>query len=403
MRGYNLIVLTSRFGLEKSLRDGHVWRELRYNLAPMDTNWGALGLLLRELHNQIVLRRALRAIQPNLVFVWSMWGLGMALLVTIQRYGFPMLYYVHDNWLASGYYDDPWFCYWRHVPSHSIKRWAKRLIHHVLVRPFLGRIVPVEGKGLEPRHIAFISQYRKQECLEKGWPVAHARVIYNGIELTQFHPRIEPRQDATLRVLFTGRLVPGKGVQTVLEAFGKLSAHSHMPIVLTLAGDGDATSLWQSPCWPRSNSPPIKNEDRLRFLGRVAPELMPQLYREHDVFVFASIEPEGFPLVLLEAMASGLAVVGTTVGGAAEILKDGYNCLTFDPGDVEGLVARLKQLATDPSLRDQIVAGGLETVRTRFAFSDSLDALEELILASVERHSFSDSGVSCPRTFSPCR
>jgi type III pantothenate kinase len=70
---------------------------------------------------------------------------------------------------------------------------------------------------------------------------------------------------------------------------------------------------------------------------------------------------EPFGLVPLEAMSSGLPVLGTPVGGAAEFLADGVNCLQFPPGDVDALVAKLHDLATDPQLRARLVDRGRVT------------------------------------------
>ena len=390
-RGYDVLVLTSDYGLERSSRQQHIWRELWYNLASPYQNLGRLGRLRFELHNQGVLKRALHEWQPDVVFVWSMWGLGMALLLTIQRLGIPILYYVHDNWLADGYDNDPWLWHWRYVPASAVKRLGKRLLYQLLVRPLLARVIPVKSEGLDLDHIAFISQFRKQECLTKGWPVAHARVIYNGIDPARFHPESDSPKDLGLQILFAGRLVPAKGPHIVLEALAELVTHSVAPAALTLAGSGGAADpqhdAYLRQLEAQANRPLLKG--RVRFLGAVDPDRMPEVYREHNVFVFASSEREGFPLVLLEAMASGLAVVSTTVGGAAEILAPGHNCLTFSPGDAQGLAECLRQLLADPALRDRIAAAGLDTVRKHFAFSHMLDALEELINETVEQRTFS--------------
>jgi D-inositol-3-phosphate glycosyltransferase len=80
-----------------------------------------------------------------------------------------------------------------------------------------------------------------------------------------------------------------------------------------------------------------------------------------DALVFPSVWDEPFGLVPVEAMSSGLPVLGTPVGGSAEFLADGVNCLQFPPGDVEALVGALHTLAGDPQLRARLVAGGRVT------------------------------------------
>jgi glycosyltransferase involved in cell wall biosynthesis len=77
-----------------------------------------------------------------------------------------------------------------------------------------------------------------------------------------------------------------------------------------------------------------------------------------DVVVFPSVWEEPFGLVPLEAMACGVPVAATAVGGAAEFLADGRNCLTFPPGDPDGLTRVLHRLAGDGALRRRLVDGG---------------------------------------------
>ena len=91
--------------------------------------------------------------------------------------------------------------------------------------------------------------------------------------------------------------------------------------------------------------------------GLDRPELA-DAYRAADVMVFPSLWAEPFGLVPVEAMACGVPVVATGVGGSAEFLVDGGNALLYPPGDPAALAARLHQLATDPALRRRLVEGG---------------------------------------------
>jgi glycosyltransferase involved in cell wall biosynthesis len=77
--------------------------------------------------------------------------------------------------------------------------------------------------------------------------------------------------------------------------------------------------------------------------------------------VFPSTWAEPFGLVPIEAMACGVPVVATGVGGSREFLVDGENCLLFTPGDEASLVEAVRRLASDPGLRARLVRNGLET------------------------------------------
>jgi glycosyltransferase involved in cell wall biosynthesis len=119
------------------------------------------------------------------------------------------------------------------------------------------------------------------------------------------------------------------------------------------------------------------------FLGKVPAEHMAQVYMAHDVLVFPSIWEEPFSLTLIEAMASGLAVVGTTTGGSAEILRDGVNSLTFKADDPEDLARQLQRLIEDPHLRQRLATAGQRTVRQTFNIHRSVDQIEELLGAAI--------------------
>jgi glycosyltransferase involved in cell wall biosynthesis len=123
---------------------------------------------------------------------------------------------------------------------------------------------------------------------------------------------------------------------------------------------------------------------------------MPQRYRDHDVLVFPSVGTERFPLVILEAMASGLAVVTTLTGGHDEFLKDGYNCLVCRTGDARHLSEQLRTLARDSGLRARIAAAGMMTVRQNFDLGQNRISMETFLynsLATAFRHT---EGQSAP-------
>ena len=80
----------------------------------------------------------------------------------------------------------------------------------------------------------------------------------------------------------------------------------------------------------------------MQFVGQLKRQALARFYALHHVGVFPSIHPEAFGIVAAEMMASGLAVVSSGVGGAGELIEDGYTGLRFKPGDSEDL-ARLPE------------------------------------------------------------
>jgi glycosyltransferase involved in cell wall biosynthesis len=91
------------------------------------------------------------------------------------------------------------------------------------------------------------------------------------------------------------------------------------------------------------------------------------------------LHPEAFGIVAAEAMASGLALVSTGVGGAAELFDDGISGLAYPAGDAAALAERLAQLAADPALLTRLQHNGQQRVRERFSVTTAAQQLEALL------------------------
>lgn len=175
-------------------------------------------------------------------------------------------------------------------------------------------------------------------------------VIYHGIEVDRVRRGRESRRAARdqlglgpddFAVGTVGNLTPKKDHRTMFEAVASL-APSHEHLRLVVIGDGPLRSELEVAVELLGVS------DRVRFMGSRpdVPDLLPGL----DVFALSSLF-EGFPIALVEAMATGLACVATRVGGTPELLTDGEDGLLVSPGDPAGLARAIAQLAADPELR----------------------------------------------------
>ncbi|MFB6151949.1 MAG: glycosyltransferase family 4 protein [Haloarculaceae archaeon] len=158
------------------------------------------------------------------------------------------------------------------------------------------------------------------------------------------------------RVLYVGRLVPVKGVDDLIDAVGSLAAAGR-DVALDVVGTG------KSEADLRARAAESPAADAVTFHGFVpfGPDLFDR-YREADAFVLPS-HSEGFPNVVLEAMAHGVPVVATRVGGIDEVVTDGETALLVPPGDSEALADAVGRLQDDPGLRARLVRNGVELAR----------------------------------------
>ncbi len=205
------------------------------------------------------------------------------------------------------------------VPENDPTRYP--MIHRILM-PFTRRVVRaaqaviVNSNGLEAR-------------AREVFPGVQLEVIPNGVDLEEFSPPAQRRANGSVRLLCVARLIERKGLQHLLPALGTLRRDGYR-FELRIVGDG--------PMRPQLERM-VKEEglaERVRIDGAVPHEELAEVYREADVFVLPSLA-EGMPNVVLEALSSGLPVVGTRVAGMRELVREGENGWLVSAGDTEEL------------------------------------------------------------------
>ena len=203
-----------------------------------------------------------------------------------------------------------------------------------------------------------------------GVPVA---AVSNGVDLTHFKPgraddsiynKYSISKDAK-HLLYVGRLDPEKNVELVIRAFKK--ALIKIPKTeLIIVGDGvDKSRLEQIV---------VKNKlnDSVKFLGRVMPPDLYEIYRIGDVFVTASeIETQG--IVLIEAAATGLPLIAVDEGAVSEVCRNGKNGILCKPGDVNEMSDAMFKIMNDKAILKKYREASLEIAREH-NFEKTLDA-----------------------------
>jgi glycosyltransferase involved in cell wall biosynthesis len=172
-------------------------------------------------------------------------------------------------------------------------------------------------------------------------------------------------------VLFASvaRLDPQKNPLLLIEAFARaFGTENDRACRLLLAGDGRQFDA------ARSRSAALGLSSRIHFLG--VRRDIPELLSACDVFVLAS-DWEGSPISVIEAMAAGLPVIATEVGGVPELVTAGETGILLPPGDTGALCGALEALAADPELRRRYGAAGRQRA-ARFDVGSMVAAYSEL-------------------------
>jgi glycosyltransferase involved in cell wall biosynthesis len=171
-----------------------------------------------------------------------------------------------------------------------------------------------------------------------------------------------------LRVVYVGRVEPGKGVHLLIRALRALPAAA---IELHIYGvvQGDAHIAYR-----RDLRDDVARDGRVQLHEPVAPDDVVRTIAQYDVLAAPSQQFETGPLVVLEAFAAGLPVIGTRLGGIAELVQDGVNGLLVEPGNDAGWVDVLRQLAQAPD-RIQLLRAGVRPPRAIEAVADDMTAV----------------------------
>lgn len=198
----------------------------------------------------------------------------------------------------------------------------------------------------------------EEELVEHGF--RNTSIWSRGVDTERFAPRWRSRAmrerlgagEDQLVVAYVGRLAAEKGLDVALDAMRRLEQEQPGRFRFALAGDGP----YAARCRALAPAGSV-------FLGQLVGDELSAFYASGDIFVFPSTT-DTFGNVLLEAMASGLAVVGADVGPTREVLGDDGG-VTFQAGDGAALAATLASLAADPTRRRAIAEGGLANARGR--------------------------------------
>lgn len=210
-----------------------------------------------------------------------------------------------------------------------------------------------------------ISNFVKEELTKCGVPPEKIIVRHLGVDTDRFFPDLAARKSWATKldigpeeiiVSTVSVLRPFKNPQTIVQACGLLAKRS-VPFKLLVAGDGAMLSDLQK------LAVEVGAADHIHWLGYCADPA--SLLQASDIFVLSSTG-EAFGLVLAEAMACGVPVVGSRSGAIPEIVKEGVTGLLATPRDEVSFADAIEKLARDEGLRKEMGANSLARVREKF-------------------------------------
>lgn len=394
-RGHEVIVLTSHQPNDDDSNDpSWVRRELHMEMALVSLRNGIQFFTHRhqyERENLATVQSYIHRFQPEGIVIWGMWNIVRSVpLLAEQLLPGRVVYYMGDYWptLPSQfeyYWKAPAQYWYTQLPKAILGKAARHILaQEVLARPRFHRVI-------------FPTVFMRNELVKRGLKPGESMVIYGATDTTFYQQchcsrhtiaNAPPKEKRTL--LYAGRIQADKGVHLAIKALALLvQEYGFQDIELQIVGTGDQDYLTFLQYLVRRHHV----EPYVTFLGQQPKEAMPTLYCEADIFLFTSVWQEPFGRVLIEAMAAGVAVVGSAVGGVTEILRENETALTYPPGNLERLAAQVARLLQNPELRHQLAAAGKQVALERFDIQRMATEIEGY-LVQVADLADQQSGVS---------
>lgn len=305
-------------------------------LRPLDTRGGAsavfsLWILLTALAKLVRgrLEGRLAGVHVNLAERLSLFRKGMIVIVS-SALGVPVVLHLHAQMQR----------FYRKLPSplQRMTRWVFSLAATVVVIGPAARRFVTEDLRVPPERV---------------------ETVINGVP-ERMVPRRVPQPGAPTRILFLGNLSDLKGVSNLLHALSRPGLRDG-PLEVRIAGGGDVEGY-------EAKARSLGLDGFVRFEGWCDQIKTAHLLAEADMLVLPSYD-EVLPLVILEALANGVAVVCCPVGEIPSLLSDGVNACFVPPGDIDGLAAALKGLLDNPELLEQLGRNGRELYEQQFSLS----------------------------------
>jgi glycosyltransferase involved in cell wall biosynthesis len=237
--------------------------------------------------------------------------------------------------------------------------------------------------------ISCVSKSVAGDCFRKGADIDILSTDYLGVNTNVFNNNSRVNSTVKKRlqllpenkvVLTASRIIQGrnnilqtKGLINLVQAFSKLSLrHPDLRLVIAVAKAPDRLNNEFDRAYTMlMGYIKLHNIEDKTIVKTFTLDEIPEVYKASDVFVLAS-ENETFGQVFIEAMSSGLPVIGTKVGGIPEIISDSYNGYLIPPNDVSSLAQKIAKLLNDQPTRDKFIKAGVKTVNNKFTLEKQL-------------------------------
>lgn len=323
--------------------------------------------------------------RPDVIHAHHMVGLSLGILQLARAHGIRIALTLHDHW---GFCMNSTRITTQNVLCHDSTQCHKCHSHiyndgvmlpQRMRQDYLRWQLDAVDYFISPSH------YLANTYIANGLPAERMNVIANGIELERFIKTTPAAPGPRLNVLFTGYMGGHKGVPTLLKALALLPPER---VHVDMVGDGHMMESY------RAELHDIAPNVSAKFWGRLPNVLIAERFAQAHVFVLPSVCPENQPVTITEAMACGLPVVASRIGGISELVDNGNTGFLFEHGNAEELAERLRNYIDRP---EQIVihgTAGRDRIQA-YAFDLQIERIEALLASPGAERTEAPQLIAC--------
>jgi len=323
------------------------------------------ALLELERQNQRLLCEAVASFRPDIVYFWNLGYTSRSLLALAARRGWRHGCFTFDYSLLDAT-ADAWGLHVESRESGVVSNTARALAG--IFARMLGRA----GGSAAPDFVHYPTDHLCRHYRDRAFPCEKWVKTAWGVDEQFFCP---PARPSAGRLLYVGQVLEHKGVHLAIAALGRLRESGRFPdLELTVAGQCLSAEY-------RERLDGVARQWNLTqavsYRGVVRREELPALYSSHGILVFPSVWDEPMGIVVMEAMACGLAVVCSGAGGSGELIRDGVDGLLFTRNDAGDCARKIGQLLDDSAVLARIQRAARQSALERFRFSKTVEVIAE--------------------------
>ncbi|SFV70068.1 Glycosyltransferase [hydrothermal vent metagenome] len=335
-KGHDVMVITSDY-IKNEDEDKNIIRKMKYSKP------SRIQKKINEYKNYKILQKHIQQFKPDLVYFWSLRGLGINMIKAVEEKSIPKVFEIGDFWMYG--YTQPSF--------------KKKIIS---LLPFIGR------KKLNISPAICVSKWVQKEMKT----VYNSEITYVSPNAT-FIPKVVLQKTSPIKFIFIGRLDKAKGLDIAIEALLKFAKkYPESPFTFDIYGNGDAHFIQEC----KLLCTPIQS--KVNFKGQV--NLKREMYTDASILLMPTRVREAFGLVIIEAMAYKCAVIATNAYGPSEIITHEENGLLFKPEDYNDLFHNIEKLYFDRGLLKRLQDNGYNDVSKNYSLTSVKSKVEKILL-----------------------